>query len=120
MRHDTTQPVFFGDLSHKPVAVAFNAPSQSSDGGLPLLAALDRKLGLTALLSQQLADVRRSKSVDHSFTELVRQRVYSIAHGYADCNDAARIGDDPLFKLACGRSPSSATSLASQPTLSRF
>ena len=120
MRHDTTQPVLFGDLSSKPVTVAFNAPSQSSDGGLPLLAVLDRKLGLTALLSQQLVDARRSSSIEHSFTELVRQRVFSIAHGYADCNDAARIGEDPLFKLACGRSPDSAENLASQPTLSRF
>jgi hypothetical protein len=120
MRHDTSQPVLFGDLSSKPVTVVFSAPSQSSDGGLPLLAALDRKLGLTALLSQQLVDDRRAKSVDHSFTEMVRQRVFSIAHGYADCNDAARIGEDPLFKLACGRAPNAATSLASQPTLSRF
>jgi hypothetical protein len=120
MRNDTSQPVLFGDLSSKLVTVAFSAPSQSSDGGLPLLAALDRKLGLTASLSQQLVDVRRPKSVDHSITELVRQRVFSIAHGYADCNDAARIGEDPLFKLACGRSPGDSAGLASQPTLSRF
>ena len=120
MRHDTTEPVLFDDLSSKPVTIAFDAPSQSSDGGLPLLAALDRKLGLTALLSQQLVDERRSRSVEHSFAGMVRQRVFSIAHGYADCNDAARIGEDPLFKLACGRSPSSPSALASQPTLSRF
>jgi len=120
MRHDITQSVLFDDLSSKPVTVAFSAPSQSSDGGLPLLAALDRKLGLTAHLSQELVDGRRLNSVDHSFTELVRQRVFSIAHGYADCNDAAHIGDDPLFKLACGRSPGESAGLASQPTLSRF
>ena len=120
MRHDTTQPVLFESLSFKPVMVAFDAPAQSSDGGLPLLAALDRKLGLTALLSHELVDMRRSKSVEHGFSELVRQRVFAIAHGYADCNDAALIGDDPLFKLACGRSPDASESLASQPTLSRF
>lgn len=116
MRQPTAQPVLFDDVFSKPVFVAFNAPSQSSDGGLPLLAALDRKLGLTEVLSRQLVDARRSKSVDHSFAEMVRQRVFSIAQGYADCNDAARIGDDPLFKMACGRS----SRLASQPTLSRF
>ena len=120
MRHDTTESVLFDDLSSKPVMVAFDAPSQSSDGGLPLLAALDRKLGLTALLSQQLVDVRRTKSIEHSYAEMVKQRVFSIAHGYADCNDAARIGEDPLFKLACGRAPGSPAALASQPTLSRF
>jgi hypothetical protein len=120
MREPTPQLVLFEDLSAKPVTVAFSTPSNSSDGGLPLLAALDRKLDLTALLSRQLVDGRRSTSVDHSLLEMVRQRVFSIAHGYADCNDAARIGDDPLFKLACGRAPSASSSLASQPTLSRF
>ena len=120
MRHDTTQPVLFDDLFSKPVTITFDAPSQSSDGGLPLLAAVDRKLGLTSRLSQVLVDARRSTSVEHDLTEMVRQRVFSIAHGYADCNDAARIGNDPLFKLACGRAPDSATGLASQPTLSRF
>lgn len=120
MRHDTTQPVLFDDLTCKPVVVAFDAPSQSSDGGLPLLAALDRKLGLTASLAKQLVDARRSASVEHDLHELVRQRVFSIAHGYADCNDAARIGNDSVFKLACGRSPDASVGLASQPTLSRF
>jgi hypothetical protein len=119
MRHDITHPVLFDDLLSKPVTVSFSAPLQSSDGGLPLLAALDRKLGLTARLSQELVDERRSKSVNHSFTEMVRQRVFSIAQGYADCNDAALIGNDTLFKMACGRSPG-ANGLASQPTLSRF
>jgi hypothetical protein len=120
MRHDTTQPVLFADVSCKPVVVSFDAPSQSSDGGLPLLVAVDRKLGLTASLAQELVDVRRINSVGHDLTALVRQRVFSIALGYADCNDAARIGGDPLFKLACGRSPRAAINLASQPTLSRF
>ena len=120
MRQATTQSVLFDDLSSKPVTIAFAGPSQSSDGGLPLLAAIDRKLGLTAELARELWDGRRAKSVEHSSSEMVRQRVFSIAMGYADGNDAARIGDDPLFKLACGRSPNSTSGLASQPTISRF
>ena len=120
MHHDSTQSILFDDLSSKPVTIAFTGPSQSSDGGLPLLAAIDRKLGLTAELAQELSDGRRAKSVAHSFTEMVRQRIFSIAMGYADGNDAARIGDDPIFKLACGQPPNSECSLASQPTLSRF
>ncbi len=120
MRHDTTEPVLFDGLFQKPVTINFDAPAQSSDGGLPLLAALDRRLGLTEVLSRQLVDGRRSKSVEHDLTEMLRQRVYAIAHGYADCNDASRIGGDPLFKLACGRAPDAHAGLASQPTLSRF
>ena len=120
MRHDTAEPVLFTEISSKPVMVAFDAPAQSSDGGLPLLVAIDRKLGLTHALARELVDPRRTKSVAHDLTELVRQRVFAVAHGYADGNDASRIGADPLFKLACARAPGSQCPLASQPTLSRF
>jgi hypothetical protein len=52
--------------------------------------------------------------------DLVRQRLYGIACGYADCNDAARLAEDPIQKLLIGRDPLSGATLASQPTLSRF
>lgn len=120
MRHDASQPVLVGDLPSKPVAVVFDAPSQRSDGGLPLSAASDRKLGLTERRARVLVDLRRSKRSEHDLTGVVRQRVYGITHGYADCPDASRIGDDPIPELTCGRSPSAETGLAPQPTLSRF
>jgi hypothetical protein len=120
MRNTTRQDVLFEGLGRKDLVVEFAGPQQSSEGGLPLLAALDRKLGLTARLAGALSDPREPGRVEHTLTELVRQRVFSIAMGYADGNDAARVGDDPLFKLACGRAPDSPTGLASQPTLSRF
>jgi hypothetical protein len=120
MRHDTQQGVLFEGLGCKNLAVEFAGPLQSSEGGLPLLVALDRKLGLTARLARELSDPREPSRVEHTLTELVRQRMFSIAMGYADGNDAARVGADPLFKLACGRAPDSESGLASQPTLSRF
>lgn len=120
MRHDTCQAVLFEGFSSKPLVAEFSAPRQSSDGGVALLAGVDRRLGLTAGLSAALLERRLPERVEHELTDLVRQRVFSIALGYADCNDAARIGDDPAVKLACGRSPASDASLASQPTLSRF
>jgi hypothetical protein len=49
-----------------------------------------------------------------------RQRVFSIASGYEDGSDAARLGADPALKLACGREPVAGADLASQPTISRF
>jgi hypothetical protein len=50
---------------------------------------------------------------------LIRQRVFQIACGYEDQDDADSLRTDPLFKLACGRLPSD-PDLASQPTLSRL
>jgi hypothetical protein len=46
--------------------------------------------------------------------------VFGLACGYADCNDAARLADDPLHKLLVERDPIAGAALASQPTLSRF
>jgi len=58
--------------------------------------------------------------VRHSLETLVRQRVFQIACGYEDQDDADTLRSDPLFKLACGRRPASEPDLASQPTLSRL
>jgi hypothetical protein len=52
--------------------------------------------------------------------ELLAQRIYGLACGYADANDASRLAADPVHKLLLGRDPVEGADLASQPTLSRF
>ena len=49
-----------------------------------------------------------------------RQRIFGIACGHPDCNDAEHLAADPIHKLLLGRDPVAGESLASQPTLSRF
>lgn len=85
-----------------------------------LLAARDRQLGLTESLAGCLVDRRRAKSIHHEILEQLRQRVMSIAAGCPDGNDAAKLREDPMLKLACDRDPVRGEALASQPTLSRF
>jgi hypothetical protein len=85
-----------------------------------LLKAADRRLGLTQLLAGSIYDPRRSGSVVHEIEDLVRQRVFGLASGYPDCNDAARLAHDPIYKLLLGRDPIQGDPLAAQPTLSRF
>lgn len=58
--------------------------------------------------------------MEHPIHDLLRQRVYALACGYADCNDAARLRQDPIYKLLVDRDPSEGDPLGSQPTLSRF
>jgi Transposase DDE domain group 1 len=65
-------------------------------------------------------DARQSGKIEHTIRDLLRQRLYAIACGYQDGNDAARLGEDPIQKLLVGRDPLSGPTLASQPTLSRF
>src|SRR5439155_17945463 len=63
---------------------------------------------------------RDAAKVRHGLDELFGQRVYGLACGYEDANDAARLADDPIHKLLLGRDPIAGEALASQPTLSRF
>ena len=102
--HTTKQSVLFDNLSKKAVSVKFD----------------DEKLKLSTTLVSCLSDDRQQSKVTHSLEELFQQRLFSIACGYADGNDAARLADDPVMKLLSGRDPLAGQSLASQPTLSRF
>ena len=110
----------FGFLGHKQVVGDFEGGNLSSDGGLMLLSAADRQLGLTAALARFLPDRRDPTKVVHGLDEMLSQRVYQIACGYEDCNDADDLRSDPLLKTSIGRLPQSDPDLASQPTLSRF
>jgi Transposase DDE domain group 1 len=102
-----------------PLKVAFDAPHISSDGGALLLRQMDDRLGLSERLAALLPDERDPRKVKHDRREQLRQRLYQIAWGYADCNDADRLRHDPLLKRGCDRTPQ-AEGLSSQPTLSRL
>ena len=91
----------------------------TSDGGLPWLAEAEAATGICAALAACVPEWRRG-TVRHSLAVLVRQRVFQIACGYEDQNDADTLRTDPLLKLVCGRLPESGADLASQPTLSRL
>src|SRR6266850_905798 len=104
----------------KPIIAKFDQPHASSDGGAVLLKAVDDRLGLTWRLASTLRDRREPGKVAHSVRDLLRQRVFGLACGYADCNDAARLVHDPIHKLLLDRDPLDGADLGSQPTLSRF
>lgn len=115
-----TQLTFSCQGLGKPVVARFDQAHASSDGGALLLKALDERLGLTDRLTASLTDRRQPGKVQHELIELVRQRVFGIACGYPDGNDAARLAADPIHKLLLDRDPLAGPALASQPTLSRF
>jgi hypothetical protein len=114
------QVTFEFDPKRKPVVAVFDAEHASSDGGAILLKGIDTQLGLTKRLAACLDDSRQPSKVQHQTLELLRQRVFGLACGYADCNDAARLADDAIHKLLVDRDPLAGPALASQPTLSRF
>lgn len=118
--HITKQCVLFKGLTKKALVARFDQEQASSDGGAVLLKACDERLGLSAAMAACLRDDRQQAKVEHSYQAIFQQRLFGIACGYADGNDAARIANDPVFKLLAGREPVTGSALASQPTLSRF
>ncbi len=121
MHDSTTTPCsLFPGLFDRPLTAVFDLPHASSDGGAVLLKAADRRLDLIPRLAAVLGDARQPGKVRHALADLLGQRIYGLALGYQDANDAARLAHDPVHKLLLGRDPVDGDALASQPTLSRF
>jgi hypothetical protein len=119
MSQSTKRSVRFETAVGVPLEAVFDAGRLTSDGGLPWLAEADEALGLCEALAACIPEWRRGP-VRHAPATLVRQRVFQIACGYEDQDDADTLRADPLLKLVCGRLPESGADLASQPTLSRL
>jgi hypothetical protein len=119
MADSATPRLQFGVVAGLPLSAAFDAGRLTSDGGLVWLSEADQALGICDVLAACIPDWRRGP-VRHSLSVLVRQRIFQIACGYADQNDATTLRSDPLLKAVCGRLPESGADLASQPTLSRL
>ena len=92
----------------------------TSDGGVLLLAAAERRIGIARTLAPLIADPRNPRLVTHSVADILRARMLAIACGYEDADDLDHLRTDPGFKLACGRLPDSGAELCSQPTISRW
>ena len=121
MNDDTIpQTVLFPDLFNKPLVATFDQPHASSDGGAILLKAADARYGLIEGFARCLVEDRQPGKVQHTLKDLLAQRIFGLACGHPDANDADRLADDPIHKLLLGRDPIDGDALASQPTLSRF
>jgi hypothetical protein len=100
-----------GETKNRPFQLSFNSSLKvdfqgsrvTSDGGLVLVRELDERLGLSELMDRHLSDSRRGKNIQLPLADLLRQSVYSRLAGYQDVNDAARLSQDPTFRLIGSR-----------------
>jgi hypothetical protein len=121
MRYSTPEQLRFPPIVGYTVRADFDGGALSSDFGALLLRGIDRQIGLTARLAAAIRDKRHLSYIDHPLRDLLAQRIYQIASGYADGNDANSLRHDPLFKLGVERAPlEPAQDLASGPTFSRL
>lgn len=97
--------------------VDFGGGTLTTDAGLILLRQFDATHGLTADVIGRIADARDPRYVTHDLAVLLRQRLYQIAAGYEDANDADQLRHDPTLQVVAG---DGRAALGSQPTLSRL
>jgi hypothetical protein len=121
MCYSSPKQLCFPPVAGQTLRADFDGGALSSDFGPLLLRGIDRQIGLTARLAAAVHDKRHSSYIDHPLRDLFAQRIYQIASGYADGNDANSLRHDPMFKLGVERLPLDAEhDLASAPTFSRL
>jgi hypothetical protein len=102
----------------------FDGGDLASDGGLPLLREVDRKIGLIDALNAAIDDPRFAPLVEHDQRTILAQRIFALAAGYEDLNDHQSLRNDTLLqamtdrRLKCGQKEGNP--LSSPPTLCRL
>ncbi len=69
----------FGRVKGRKVIANFKGGTLTSDGGLILVAELDKKRQITARFADCFIDHRSQGYVEHSVTNLVAQRIYGLS-----------------------------------------
>jgi hypothetical protein len=121
MSYSTPEQLRFPPISGYTVRANFDGGALSSDFGALLLRGIDRQIGFTERLAAAVRDKRHPSYITHPLRDLFAQRIYQLASGYADGNDANSLRHDPMLKLSIERVPLDPTQdLASAPTFSRL
>ena len=120
MDDDNLLPFSLPAVARKKLSAAFDGGRLTSDGGVLLLAAVERRMQIADRLAGEIADPRAPALVVHTVADILRARMLAIACGWEDGDDLDRLRSDPAYKLACGRLPDSGDDLCSQPTVSRW
>src|ERR1700693_4315259 len=87
MRDDTIEPFWFPPAGRKKVTAAFDGGRLTSDGGVMLLAAAERRIGIAHRLAGLIVHPRNPLLGVHKVVDILRARMLAIACGYQDADD---------------------------------
>jgi len=113
---ESPQEVIRPDFN-RAIRIDFQGAQITSDVGFPLVREIDERFKIIGPMQDGLDDLRSPSHRKHSLVQMVRQRVYQIAAGYEDCNDADYLRIDPALRLALDKGREAG---ASQSMLSRL
>ena len=104
MRHSTPEQLRFPPIAGSTVRADFEGGALSSDFGALCCVASTARLASPHALPL-LCRTSGIRPLSTTLRDLLAQRIYHIASGYADGNDANSLRHDPLFKLSVERLP---------------
>ena len=120
----------FQPLGPRTVSARFDGGYVTSDGGALLLGDVERRTGILRRLAACFTDHRAPERIEYTVEELLKQRVYALALGYADLNDHDQLRRDPLLAVLVGKADPTGqerrrlrdrgTALAGKSTLNRL
>lgn len=100
--------------SNSKIKIDFGGGNLSSDGGLLLMKEFLSKIGFEQIAAAKFKTTDKSMRI-HTDVENLKQVLYQIFSSYNEDDCADELTNEPVISAALGK-----TSLASQPTLSRF
>lgn len=113
----------FGHLDRRQVVADFSGGQLTSDGGVILIAQIDRHYRISERLAACFDDQRDARRVQHDLKDVVAQRLYGLVQGYEDLNDHEDLRHDAMFGIAVGKLASQherCAPLAGKSTLNRL
>ena len=115
--HCISAELGFGSSGGRKLVGAFDGGAITSNGGAVLLAAADRRIGLSSRLAACFRDLRDGARITHTIADLLRQRLYGLALGHEDLIDHDALRHDPALTAVLDK-PGDA--LAGKSTLNRL
>ncbi len=85
------------------ISIDFQGAKITSDTGFLVMREVDQRFNILRGAESRIDDPRSPRHTDHSLLQLLLQRVYQVAAGYEDCNDANHLRADPALRLALGK-----------------
>jgi len=98
-------PTLFGfqNLGSREVVAAFDGGRVTSDAGGILLREVEAKFGFIEQFAGCFTDHRDPELIEHTVSELLKQRIFGLCLGYEDLNDHDQLRHDPLLAVLVGK-----------------
>ncbi len=115
----STERLLFEDIQGKKIEADFDGSQVTSDAGVLLLREVECRLGLIRRIAKIIRDRCHPGYTRHVIREMLSQRVFQIACGYEDADDADTLRADPAMKMACDRLPNWVTIVPARYSIKR-